>query len=32
LPSEVALNVARAESDRGRWDGTSKIACAVRGR
>jgi hypothetical protein len=29
LPSEVALDVARAESDRGRWDGTSKVAYAI---
>ena len=30
LPSEVALNVARAESDCGRWDGTSKVAYVSR--
>ena len=30
LPGEVALNVARAESDRGRWDSTSKVAYAIR--
>jgi hypothetical protein len=29
LPSEVALDVACAESDRSRWNGTSKVACAV---